>query len=185
MVLSRLGKVAYLTLYGNAHTTRQCKSARHAVHLAESAFDTLIGAFYLFDGFLGRRALGIHQIVSSIRHTVEVEIQHWQWFQTLDKAIGIIVEDDALVQQAMGVEDGLEFFHHFIGLLAPFILHKRSHIPACSVFSLQRAIVALYDQFCHLSHHLCVSCHLVLVGKALVQYKVVVSFERMPIDTSV
>ena len=51
---SSVGQFADFALYGNTHTRGEGESARHAVDLAESALDALIGAFHGLNGLLGR-----------------------------------------------------------------------------------------------------------------------------------
>ena len=123
--------------------------------------------------------------MTAIRHTVEIVVEHWQWLQALDEAVGIVVEDDATVQQTVGVEDFLQFLHHLVSLVAPFIFHERCHVATCAVLGLQTSIVALYHQLGHIAHHLGIACHLVLVGKALIQDEVVVALEGVAIDAGI
>ena len=174
-----------LALYGDTHTRGQCESARHTVNLAESALNTLVGTLHLLDGFLGCTQLVIHQVVSAIRHTLEVVIQLWQRLQALDKAVGIVVEYHTLVQQSVRVENSLQLLHHLVGLLTPLVLHKRCHVATCTVLGLQTAVVALYHQLGHIAHHLGITGHLVLIGKALIQDKVVVTLKGMTVDTCI
>ena len=178
-------QVANLTLHGDTHTARQRQSARHTVDLAEATLDTLVGTLHLFDGLLGSAERRVHEIMASVRHLVKVEIEHGQRFQTFDEAVRIVVKDNALVQQALRVEDSLQLLHHLIGLVTPLILHEGRHIAACAVFGLQRAVIALYHEFGHSTHHLCIACHLMLIGKALVQDEVVVALKGMTIDAGV
>ena len=123
--------------------------------------------------------------MAAVGHALEVEVEHGQRLQTLDEAVGIVVEDDALVQKAFWIEDGFQFLHHLIGLVAPLVLHERSHVTASAVLGLQRAVVLLDDEFRHGAHHLCVTGHLVFVGEALVQDEVVVALEGVAVDTGV
>ena len=123
--------------------------------------------------------------MTAVRYLVEVEVQHGQRLQTLDEAVRVVVEDDTLVQQALGVEDGLQLTHDFVGLVAPLVLHKRCHVPTCAMLGLQRSVVALYHEFGHRTHHLSITGHLVLVGKALVQDEVVVALKGMTVDAGI
>ena len=123
--------------------------------------------------------------MSAIRHTVKVEVEHRQWLQTLDEAIRIIIEDYAPVQQTFGVEYLLEFAHYPVGLIAPLIFYEWRHVATRAVFSLQATIVVLDHQLSHIAHHLGIACHLVLIGKALVQDKVIVALECVAIYASI
>ena len=123
--------------------------------------------------------------MAAIGHAGKVEIKNRQRLEALDVAIGIIVEDNALVQQSIGIEDSLELLHGLVGLIAPLVLNKRSHISTRTVLGLQRAVVTLYNQLSHIAHHLGISSHLVLVGKALVQNEVVVALEGVTVDAGI
>ena len=184
ILASRL-KVTDFALNSDAHTGRQCQSARHTVDLAETALDAFIGTLHLFDGLLGRREVWIHQVVTAVGHFVEVVVEHRQWLQALDEAFRVVIEDHTLVQQSVGVEDGLQLLHGLVGLVAPFVLHEGSHVAASAVLCLQRTIVFLDHEFGHIAHHLCIAVHLTLALEALVEYEVVVALEGMTIDTSV
>ena len=123
--------------------------------------------------------------MTTIRYAVKVVVQHRQWLETLDEALWVIVEDDALVQQAIRVEYGLQFLHRLVSLLAPLIFHKGSHVAARSMLSFQRAVVLFNHQFGHVAHHLCITVDLSLLGKALVQDKMVVALESVTIDAGI
>ena len=53
------------------------------------------------------------------------------------------------------------------------------------MFCLQRAVVFLYHEFRHITHHLSIAIHLGLLSETLVQDKVVVALEGMTIDTRI
>ena len=136
ILASRL-KVTDFALNSDAHTGRQCQSARHTVDLAETTLDTFVGALHLFDGLLGRREVWIHQVVTAVGHFVEVVAEHRQWLQALDETFRVVIEDHALVQQSVGIEDGLQLLHRLVGLVAPFVFHEGSHVASCTMFGLQ------------------------------------------------
>ena len=125
------------TLDGDTHTGRKCQAARHTVDFAETTLDTFVGALHLFDGLFGGRESRIHQIVAAVGHFVEMIVQNRQWLQALDETIRVVVEDHALVQQSVGIEDGLQLLHRLIGLVAPFVFHEGSHVAACTMLGLQ------------------------------------------------
>ena len=121
----------------------------------------------------------------AIRHTLEVVVEHRQRLQTLDETVRIIVEDDTLVQQSFGVEDGLQFLHYLISLLPPFVFHERCHIAARTMLCLQRTVVFLDNELGHITHHLCIAVHLSFLSETLIQNKVIVTLEGMTIDTGI
>ena len=75
--------------------------------------------------------------MSAIGDTVEIEVEHRQWFQALDETVRIVVEDDALIQQTFRIEDRLQFLHRLVGILTPLVFHEGRHITTCSVLGLQ------------------------------------------------
>ena len=97
ILASRL-KVTDFALNSDAHTGRQCQSARHTVDFAETTLDTFVGALHLFDGLLGGRVTRIHQIVAAVGYLVEMIVQNRQWLQALDETFRVVIEDHALVQ---------------------------------------------------------------------------------------
>ena len=123
--------------------------------------------------------------MASVGNTVEIEVEHGQRLEVLDEALGVVVEDNTLVEQALRVEDFLQFAHHLVSLLAPLIFHKRSHVAAGTMLSLQRAVVLLDHQTCHVAHHLLVALHLALALETLVENEVVVALESMTIDAGI
>ena len=184
-ILTCLLQIKDLALDGDTHTGGEGEAARHTVDLAESALDALVGALHLFDRLLGCGVLWFHEIVAAIGHAVEVVVEDGQRLQALDEAVGIVVEDHPLVEQTLWVEDGLQLLHGLVSLVAPLVFHEGRHVTACAVFCLQRSVVALYHELCHVAHHFCITGHLVLVGKALVEDEVVVALEGVPIDTGI
>ena len=184
-ISSRNLKVTYLSLYCNTHSARHCQSTRHTVDLTESALDTLICTFHLFYCLLGGRELRIHEILSAIGNTCEVIVEHRQRFQALYETVWVIVEDYPLIQQSVRIKDWFQFLHCLIGLVTPFVLYKRCHIPSRTMLCLQWTVVSFNHKLCHITHHLCITCHLMLVCKALVQDKVIVTLKCMSIDTSI
>ena len=177
--------MADFALDGDTHTAGEGEAARHAVDLAEAALDTFVGAFDLLDGFLGGRERRVHEVVTAVGDCIEVEIEDGQGFEALDITVGVVVEDDTLIQQAFRIKNVLQFLHHLVSLVAPLIFHKRSHITACAVFGLQRAVIFLDNEFGYVAHHLGVACHLVFIGKTLVEDEVVVALESVTIDAGI
>ena len=178
-------EITDLTLYSDTHSGGQRQSTRHTVDLTEAAFNTLVGSLHLFDGLLGRRELRIHQITTAIRYALEIIVEHGQWFQALDETLGIVVEDNALVQQTVGVEDGLQLLHHLISLVTPFVFHKRRHVATCTMLSLERAVITLNHKFGYIAHHLGIAINLIFALETLIQDEVVVTLEGMTVDTGI
>jgi fumarate reductase subunit C len=107
--------------------------------------------------------------MTAIGHATEVEIQYRQRLEALYEAVGIIVKYYALVKQSIGVEDFLKFLHNIVGLITPLVLNKRSHISTCAVFGLKRTVITINHKFSHITHHLCIASHLVLIGETLMR----------------
>ena len=79
-----------------------------------------------------------HPLAEAAFHAlVDDRIRRRQRLQVLQVRLRIVVEDDAGVEQAGGVENALDFAHEFVGLRAPFQLDERRHVAArpCSAFS--------------------------------------------------
>ena len=53
------------------------------------------------------------------------------------------------------------------------------------MFGLQRAVIFLDNEFGYVAHHLGVACHLVFIGKTLVEDEVVVALESVTIDAGI
>ena len=123
--------------------------------------------------------------MTAIGHATEVEIQYRQRLEALYEAVGIIVKYYTLVKQSIGVEDFLKFLHNIVGLIPPLVLNKRSHISTGAVFGLKRTVIALNHKFCHITHHFCIASHLVLIGKTLIQYEMIVALKCVTIDTGI
>ena len=121
----------------------------------------------------------------AIGHAREVVVEHGQGLQALDEALRIVVEDDSLVQQPVGVENLLQFLHHLVGLLAPLIPDEGCHVTARAVLSLQRTVILLDHQPGHVAHHLGITVHLTLGLETLVQDEMVVALEGMAVDTGI
>ena len=123
--------------------------------------------------------------MTAIGDGIVVEREHGEWLEAFDEARRVVVEDDSLVEQVVGVEDVLEFLHHLIRFLSPFIFHERCHIATCSMLRLQRAVVFLYHEARHVSHHLFVAFHFAFALETLVEDEVIVAFEGVSVDAGV
>ena len=123
--------------------------------------------------------------MTAVGHAAEVEVEHGQRLQAFDEAVGVVVEDDTLVQQSFRVEDGLQLLHGLVGLVAPFVFHERCHVASCAMLCLQRAVVVLDHEFCYVAHHVGIAFHLAVALEALVQDEVIVALESMTVDAGI
>ena len=103
----------------------------------------------------------------------------------LDEALGVIVENDAGIEQILRVENLLQFAHSGKSLLAPLILDKGRHISARAVLSLERAVIFLDHEARHITHHRSIALHLALVTEKLVDDEVVVALKGMAVDAGI
>ena len=53
--------------------------------------------------------------------------QNGQGLEVLQVALRVVVEDDAGVEQAVGVEDAFHLLHALVGAVAPFVAHSFMH----------------------------------------------------------
>ena len=97
----------------------------------------------------------------------------------------IVVEYHTRVEDALLVEESLYSAHNVEGLVAPFALDVGCHIAARTVLGLERAIVFVYNQVCHLLHQLFIASHLRLGRERLVDDEVVVALQSVAIDAGI
>ena len=64
-------------------------------------------------------------------------LDHGDGLDVLGMCLGIIVQDDAGIQDAVRIDQGLELLHHGIGLAPPLLFDVWSHVAARAVFGLQ------------------------------------------------
>ena len=66
--------------------------------------------------------------------------------------LGVVVEDHAGIEDAVGVEQVLDAPHHGIGPLAPLVAHERGHVSARPVLRLEGAVVLPHHEEDELAH---------------------------------
>ncbi len=99
--------------------------------------------------------------------------------QVLEVGGGIVVEDDAGVEEEIGVEQALDGAHQVGRFLAPFHFDERCHVAAGAVFGLERTIVLVHHQIADVVHESGVAVDLGLIPEILREHKMQVAFQRM------
>ncbi len=138
----------------DALARRQRQGARGADRLAKAALDTRID-----DGIARRHGLEVGQV-----------------------GLGVIVDDDAGIEQAIGVQQRLDAAHQRHPLRPPFQLHIGGHVAAGAVFGLERPAKAHRDQLRHRIHKGAVAGHLRRIIEPLGKDEVQVSLQRVAKD---
>ena len=124
-------------------------------------------------------------IMCPVGYAFELVVQLGQRFEVLDETVRIIIKDTSLVKEVVRVKDGLQLLHDIIGLFAPLIFHKWSHVPACSMLGLERAIVLFNHKPCHIAHHFLILLNIGFALEALVQDEMIVPFECMSVNAGI
>ena len=119
------------------------------------------------------------------REVQAAHLEFGQRLEVLNEALGVIVEDDAGIEQVLRVENLLQLAHGGKGFLAPLILDKGRHVAARAVLGLERAVVVLDHEARHVAHHGGIALHLALVAEDLVDDEVVVALEGVAVDAGV
>ena len=192
-VASGLTQVGDFALDDDALARGQRQSAGETVHFTEAALNALVGLENALDGLA-------HAIVAANSSPARGEVARsaggggvlqpthlelGQGLEMLDEALGVVVEDDAGVEQIMRVENLLQLAHGGKGLLAPLILDKWRHVAARAVLGFERAVILLYHETCHVAHHRGIALHLALVAEELVDDEVVIALKSVAIDAGV
>ena len=112
-------------------------------------------------------------------------VNHRHRFKVLDKAFRIIVKDHTGIQQVLGVKDGLDFFHHFVSLIAPFMTNERSHVPPCSMLGFERAVVLVDYESVYIEHEATIHLHILRAIEPLGNNKVDITIQGMAINTRI
>ena len=94
----------------------------------------------------------------------------------------VVVEDYTRIQNSFRVKYLFYLLHEGICLLTPLFLHVRGHIAACTVLSLQRTVIFVYNKVCNVIHELAVFLHLAFSSKILVEHEVEVSLKCVSED---
>ena len=106
-------------------------------------------------------------------------------FQMLQVTLFVFVEDDAWVQDAFGVQQGLDALHDAEGLLSPLVFHKGGHVAACAVLRLQGAVVFAYYQLHDIADHGVVALNVFPCLKRLIDNEMEVPFQSMAINAGI
>ena len=152
--LAGIGAAGQFTDADDALAGRERQLVRGAQRLAEAAFDAAV------DDVVG----GGHR------------------FQVLEVGGRIVVEDDARIEQRVGIEKRLDAPHQAGSFLAPFHLDEGCHVAAGAVFGLQRAVVLVHDEVTDIVHEAGIAVDLGLLGEILGEHEVQVALQRMPED---
>ena len=163
-----------LTLRGDPGPGRKREAAGKAVHLAESALDAFVQ--FLVD---------LRQLRLDSLAVIRPWFQHRQRLEILQEALRIIVEDHTRIQKPMRVKQFLHPLHYPERLLAPLVLHERSHIPARSVLGLQGAVIFPDHHLRHVADHRLIAPHLRLGIKRLVDDEMEVALKGVAVDAGI
>ena len=163
-----------LTLRGDPGPGRKREAAGKAVHLAESALDAFVQ--FLVD---------LRQLRFDSLAVIRPRFQHRQRLEILQEALRIIVEDHTRIQKPMRVKQFLHPLHYPERLLAPLVLHERSHIPARSVLGLQGAVIFPDHHLRHVADHRLIAPHLRLGIKRLVDDEMEVALKGVAVDAGI
>ena len=163
-----------LTLRGDSGPGRKREAAGKAVHLAESALDAFVQ--FLVD---------LRQLRLDSLAVIRPRFQHRQRLEILQEALRIIVEDHTRIQKPVRVKQFLHPLHYPERLLAPLVLHERSHIPARSVLGLQGAVIFPDHHLRHVADHRLIAPHLRLGIKRLVDDEMEVALKGVAVDAGI
>ena len=163
-----------LTLRGDSGPGRKREAAGKAVHLAESTLDAFVQ--FLVD---------LRQLRLDSLAVIRPWFQHRQRLEILQEALRIIVEDHTRIQKPMRVKQFLHPLHYPERLLAPLVLHERSHIPARSVLGLQGAVIFPDHHLRHVADHRLIAPHLRLGIKRLVDDEMEVALKGVAVDAGI
>ena len=105
-----------------------------------------------------------------------------QRLKVLDMGFGVVVQNDAGVEQVIGVEDIFNLLHQLVSRGAPFLLDKWRHVPAGSVLGLEGTVVGVDHHVDHFIHEIAIAGHLALNGKVLGEDKVQIALEGVAED---
>ena len=183
-VTARLPQVGNLTLDNDALTRRKRQTAGETVHLTETALDAFVGLEDTLNSLAGT-IVAVRRASPWRGRLQAAHLEFGQGLEVLDETLGVVVEDDAGVEQIVRVKNLLQFTHGGKSLLAPLILDKGRHITARAVLGLQRAVIFLNHQARHITHHGGIALHLTLITEELVDDEMIITFKGMAIDTGV
>ena len=131
-------------------------------------------------GEIARRALRLAE--AALDAAVHDGVRAGERLQRGEVRAGVVVEDDARVEQAVRVEERLDAPHEAVRLGAPLQLHERRDVPARAVLALERPVVLRGHHRAHLVHEPRVALDLGLVAEVLREDEVQVPVERVAED---
>ena len=112
-------------------------------------------------------------------------MKHGDGLQMLQIALLVLVEDNAGVQDTLGIQQRLDALHKAESLLSPLVFHKGCHVAAGAVLRLQGAVVFGHHQFHHIADHGVVALNVCPRLKRLVDNEMEVSFQGMAVNAGI
>ena len=108
-----------------------------------------------------------------------------KWFEVGNVTLRVVVENNARVEDIVGVEEMFYLFHELEGISTPLAFDVWSHVATCAMFGFERAIVVTDYHIGNIFHKSLVAIDFGLRVEALVDDEVVVAFEGMTIYYSI
>src|SRR6266567_8498133 len=96
--------------------------------------------------------------------------------------LGVVVQDDPRIEEALRVEQTLDAPHQFGRLTAPLHFDEGGHVAPRTVLGLERSVIASDYDLCDLVHQLGIPADRVGVGEPLSKYEMKISIERVAED---
>jgi len=93
--------------------------------------------------------------------------------------VRVVVDENAGVDQVLGIENVLDFPHGVIDLLAPFPAYKRCHVAASAVLGFQGTVVFVHHQRHDVFHEGLVTLYLIRICEIETQNEVDVAVKHM------
>ena len=87
----------------------------------------------------------------------------------------VVAQDHAGIEDAIGVEQGLDPLHDLVGAIAPFVADERGHVAPGPVLGLEGAVVLPHHHRDQLAHERVVAAHGRGVGEVLREHEVQVA----------
>ncbi len=112
---------------------------------------------------------------------VDPRRDRWCALDVLAEDGGVVVDEDAGIEQVAGVDELLDLFHHRVRLVAPLALHERGHRAAGAVLGLQRAVQLVGDENDGVLGESHEAVYLPLLGEVSSQHEVCIAGARVPV----
>ena len=93
--------------------------------------------------------------------------------------VGIVVHDDAGIEQAVRVEQRLDLAHQRVGFGAPFEFDERRHVAAGAMLGFERTVVGLDDHPAQRVHEAAIAFDFGRCVEVLGEHEVQVAFQRV------